>query len=125
MFQALASLLFQAASECHCVDLDKVRITLNPFNQDLAPTFKWVNEVKEGPLSLQQISHITAVISARDMAMIAEGYMDISQETIRSLQYENKESPDRFKRQIFATWCEANPGMNQAKVCSRFLEHIK
>ena len=125
MFQALASLLFEAVSECHFVDPEKVRIALSPSKQDIVPMLKWVNEVKEGQLSLQQISHIVAVISARDMATIAEGYMDISHETIRSLQYENKASPDKFKRQIFAKWCEANPGMNQAKVCSSFLKHIK
>ena len=125
MFQALASLLFEAASECHFVDPDKVRIALSLTKQELAHTLKWVNEVKEGQLSLQQISHIAAVISARDMATIAEGYLEISHETIRSLQYENKESPDKFKRQIFATWCKANPGKNQAQVCSRFLQHIK
>ena len=96
-------------------------MALSPSKQDLvAHTLKWVNEVKEGQLSLQQISHIAAVISARDMATIAEGYMEISHETIRSLQYKNKESPDKFKTQIIDTWCKTNPGMNQTKVCSMF-----
>ena len=125
MFQALASLLFEAASECHCVDPDKVRIALTPSKQDLAPMLKWVHEVTEGQLSLQQISHIAAVISARDMVTIAEGYMDISHETVRTLQYENKESPDKFKRQIIDTWCKTNPDINQTKVCAKFLQHIE
>ena len=125
MFQALASLLFQGASECHCVDPVKGRMALSPSNQDSVLALEWVNEVKEGQLSLQQISDIAAVTSARDMATIAEGYMDVSHETIRSLQYENKESPQKFKRQIFTTWCEANSDMNQAKGCSSSLQHIQ
>ena len=102
------------------MDPEKVRIALTPSKQDIALQLKWVNEVKEGQLSLQQISHVATVISARDMATIAEGYMETSHETIRSLQYENKESPDKFKRQIIDTWCKTNPGMNQTKVCAMF-----
>ena len=114
-------MLFEAASEYHFVDPEKVRVALTPSKENLAHTLKWVNEVKEWPLSLQQIRHIAAVISARDMATIAEGYMDFSHETVRTLQYENKESPDKFKRQIIDTWSKTNPDINQTKVCLMLL----
>ena len=119
-------MLFQAADECHCVDPDKVRTALSPYKQDLPPTLKWVNEMDDGGrLSQQQINDLTDVVSSRDLATIAEGYMDISYEAIKFLQDENKENPKNLKRAILAHWCEKNPGINQAKVSQSFPLHIK
>ena len=48
----------------------------------------------------RQIVRLAAAISANNMAAIAEGYMDISDETIKNKKYENKDDAKAFNREI-------------------------
>ena len=53
-----------------------------------------------GQLTRKQIVRLAAAISADNMAAIAEGYMEISDEIIKNLQYENKGQAQAFNREI-------------------------
>ena len=66
-------------------------------------------------LTRKQIVSLGAAISAENMAAIAEGYMDISDETIKNLQYENKGQAEAFNREVIKLWKNQNPE-NQAQV---------
>ena len=49
------------------------------------------------------------------MASIAEGYLGITDETIKELQSENKDNAEAFNREIFRDWTRRNP-QDQVKV---------
>ena len=49
------------------------------------------------------------------MAAIAEGYMDISDETIKNKKYENKDDAEAFNREIIKEWRNKN-SRNYVKV---------
>ena len=66
-------------------------------------------------LTNNQIVRLAATISANNMAAIAEGYMDISSETIKNKKYENKDDAEAFNREIIRYWMNKNPG-NQVEV---------
>ena len=68
-------------------------------------------------LTSRHIVRLAAVISADNMAAIAEGYMDISDETIKNKKYENKDSAEAFNREILKNWLNRNSSPNQAQVC--------
>ena len=51
-------------------------------------------------LTHRQIVRLATAISDHNMAAIAEGYMDISDETIKNVKYENKGNPEAFNREI-------------------------
>ena len=61
-------------------------------------------------LTRKQIVRLAAAISANNMAAIAEGYMDISDETIKNKKYENKDDAQAFKREIIKVWVYKNSG---------------
>ena len=67
-------------------------------------------------LTRKQIVRLAAAISADSMASIAEGYMDISDETIKNLQYENKGQAQAFNRDVIKHWMYGNSGPTQIQV---------
>ena len=66
-------------------------------------------------LTPRQIVRLAAAISADNMAAIAEGYMDISDETIKNKKFENKDNAEAFNRDIIKQWAYRNPD-NQVQV---------
>ena len=69
-------------------------------------------------LTPQQIVFLASAISAKNMAVIAEGYMDIDDVTIKNLQYENKDDAKAFNREVIRTWANRIPE-NQVQVMIR------
>ena len=65
---------------------------------------------REQQLTNRQIVRLAAAISANNMAAIAEGYMDISDETIKNKKYENKDDAKAFNREIIKVWVYKNSG---------------
>ena len=68
-----------------------------------------------GRLTPRQIVRLAAAISADNMSAIAEGYMDISDETIKNKKFENKDDAEAFNREILKYWTYGNPD-NQVQV---------
>ena len=68
-----------------------------------------------GLLTPRQIVRLAAVISADNMAAIAEGYLDISDETIENTKYENNDNAEAFNWDIIKKWTYRNPD-NQVQV---------
>ena len=60
-------------------------------------------------LTQSQIVSLATMTSITNMMVIAEGYMDISDETIKNLQYENKGQAEAFNREIIKYWAKKNP----------------
>ena len=73
----------------------------------------------EGQLTQNQIVRLASSISMNNMAAIAEGYMDISDEVVKNKKSENKDDAEAFNREIIKIWRNKNPD-NQIKV-SEFL----
>ena len=67
-------------------------------------------------LTNRQIVRLAAFIPADNMAAIAEGYMNISDETVKNFRYENRGQAQAFNREIITFWINTNPGPNQAEV---------
>ena len=67
-------------------------------------------------LTQRQVVRLAAAISADKMAAIAEGYMNISNETVKNLQYENKAQAQAFNREVIRHWVNKNAGMDQVQV---------
>ena len=51
-------------------------------------------------LTQKQIFRSATAISVDNMAAITEGYMDISDKSIKNVKYENKGNPEAFNREI-------------------------
>ena len=75
-------------------------------------------EMVAGMLSPQQIVRLAAVISRRDMESIAEGYMDISHETLLSLKDQHRDDTEAFNRDVIRRWAykPENCGSQQIQV---------
>ena len=71
--------------------------------------------VNTDQLTNNQIVRLAAIISANNMAAIAEGYMGILSETIKNKKYENKDDAEAFNREIIRYWMNKNPD-NQVEV---------
>ena len=71
--------------------------------------------VNSQQLTNNQIVRLAAAIPANNMAAIAEGYMDIANETIKNKKYENKDDAEAFNREIIRYWMNKNPG-NEVEV---------
>ena len=63
---------------------------------------------KSQQLTNQQITRLAAAISADDMESIAEGYMDISPETVKNIWRENQGKAEAFNRAIIRHWANKN-----------------
>ena len=69
----------------------------------------------EGQLTNKQIVRLAASIEATHMPVIAEGYMNIDDVTIKNKKSENKDDTEAFNREIIKIWRNKNPD-NQIKV---------
>ena len=74
-------------------------------------------------LTRKQIVRLATAISADNMAAIAEGYMDIETETVKNLQYENRDKAQAFTRDVIRLWTNKNSGPNQIQVTFYCLAH--
>ena len=70
---------------------------------------------KDGRLTQWQIGQLASKISPISMETIAEGYMDITSETIQDMKYDTSDSHS-FKTAILKHWKNVNPGKNQTEV---------
>ena len=66
-------------------------------------------------LTGEQMVNVAAAIPADEMQAIAEGYMGISQVTVKNLLYENIGQAEAFNREVIRTWVHQNPE-NQTQV---------
>ena len=66
-------------------------------------------------LTRKQIVRLAAAISADNMESIAEGYMDISDETIKNIRRDASNS-EAFNRDVIRHWMYRNPE-HQVEVC--------
>ena len=109
----LASLLYNAATDCGFVDIKKVEDVLGLSQEQAALT----DQTEKDPtqLSRRQIVRLADAISEKYMALIAEGYMDISDVNIKKLRYENQGKGKAFNREVVKYWTKKNPD-NQVKV---------
>ena len=71
---------------------------------------------KEGCLTQRQIVRLAVAISADNMAAIAEGYMDISNETIKNKRSENRDNAEAFNREVIRYWVNTNSGIDHVQV---------
>ena len=74
------------------------------------------SDKSEGQVTRKQIVRLAAVISVQKLAAIAEGYMDISDETIKNIKFENKDDAEAVNREIIKYWLNKNSGGNQIMV---------
>ena len=70
-------------------------------------------------LTRKQIVRLASAISANNMESIAEGYMDISDETIKNIRRDTSSS-EAFNRDILRQWTYKNPN-DQIKVSNLFV----
>ena len=70
----------------------------------------------DGWLKYRQIERLASNVFARDMESLALGYLDLSEETVKSLRYENRGDREAFKRDILRKWANKNSGPDQVKV---------
>ena len=66
-------------------------------------------------LTRRQIVRLASAISADNMESIAEGYLDVSNETLKNLWRENQGKAEAFNRDIIRYWSHKNPE-NQVQV---------
>ena len=68
--------------------------------------------------------NVAAAISADDMDMmesIAEGYLDLSPETVKNIKLDASNS-EAFNRDVIRCWANENAGSNQIQVRGRVLK---
>ena len=73
----------------------------------------------QGQLTNKQIVDLAAAISLNKMVVIAEGYLDIDDATIKNKKYENKDDAEAFNREIIKEWRNKSLG-NDVKVSYGF-----
>ena len=71
-----------------------------------------------GHVTQKQIVLLAAAISAGAMESIAEGYMDISPETVKNLRRDASNS-EAFNREVIRYWANKITGPSQIRVRSR------
>ena len=67
-------------------------------------------------LTNKVIVQLAAAIAVTDMKTIAEGYLDISPQSVANIEYENQGDAGAFNRNIIRHWMYRKPGPDQAKV---------
>ena len=113
----ILSMCTQFHITCHlCIRTATVWIPLLLYKCEIFYFKMAASNEKEGYLTNKQIVRLAAAISADNMAAIVEGYMDISDETIKNKKYENKDSAEAFNREILKYWINKNSGPNQITV---------
>ena len=68
-----------------------------------------------GHLTQRQIVRLAAAISADAMESIAEGYMDVSPETVKNIRRDASNSAV-FNKQVIRDWVNRNAGPSQVRV---------
>ena len=63
----------------------------------------------------KQIVRLAAAITANNMESIAEGYMDIDNETVKNLRRDASNS-EGFNRDVLRYWTNKNSGPSQVRV---------
>ena len=105
---------------------DKVKhcdnIEFNYVNQKINPN-KMATEGSH-QLSEKNIVQLAAAIAAKDMKTIAEGYLDITPETVKNKLYETLGDAEAFNRDIIRYWANKNSGSEQVKVLFFYLQDI-
>ena len=114
-------MLWQVGNQTGSVNPHEVRRVLVASEEDTKETHGWSFDADDGQMTHQQISSLAAAISARDMVTIAEGYLDIHDETVQELQYNVKADYSALKKQIISKWCKRNPGCDQIKVSRKIV----
>ena len=71
---------------------------------------------RHGELTNEQIVRLGVEISTQDMESFAEGYLDISDATIKSLKDQHKNNMDAFNRDLIRNWAYRNSDENQVEV---------
>ena len=72
-------------------------------------------------LSNKNIVQLAAAVAAKDMRTIAEGYLDISPDSVKNTEDENKGESQAFNREILRYWKNRNSGPDQVKVILNIL----
>ena len=107
----LASLLYRAADDCDLVDPMKVQAILGVSQQELQQSQKKKIMVKDvSQLTPRQIFGLATANFISGEVAAPEGYLSISDETIKNLQYEeNKDEPVALNWTIIKYWANRNP----------------
>ena len=72
-----------------------------------------------GRLTNPQIVQLASAIPARFMKPIAEGFMDISAETLVNLEDTHRSDIHAFSREAIRTWSYKNSGNDQIEVSTQ------
>ena len=83
-----------------------------------------------GHVTRKQIVRLAAAIYADNMESIAEGYMDICNETVKNMWRENQGKVEAFNRDVLRYWTNKNSGPSQIRVrnflqCLYFFQNLK
>ena len=70
----------------------------------------------DGNLKNKEIVELAAAIATENMKSIAEGYLDISPETVKNIIYENVGKAEATNREIIRDWANKYSGSKQVKV---------
>ena len=68
-----------------------------------------LSKEKSDQLTPRQIVRLAAAIPINNMVAIAEGFMDISDTTIKNLQYVYRHNAEAFNREVIKYWANKNP----------------
>ena len=68
-----------------------------------------------GHVTRKQIVRLAAAISADNMESIAEGYMDMDNETVKNIRRDASNS-EAFNRDVIRYWTNKNSGPSQIRV---------
>ena len=71
-------------------------------------------------LTDKEIVALAAAIPAGSMMAIAEGYMNISDATIKNKKYDNKDDAEAFNREVLRLWKNKSSASDQVKVINCF-----
>ena len=115
--QKLAALFYEAARECDLGDADKVEEILG-IPKQISEPIKETDEGEFDSLTNKQIFSLAAAITLKDMIVFAENYLNISEEIIEALQYENRWDVEGFNRDILRHWASKNSRRDQLLVGS-------
>ena len=79
---------------------------------------------RNNDLSERKVVQLAAAISVNAMKTIAEGYLDIAPETVKTAE-ENRGDAEAFNREIIRYWRNRNPGPDQVEVILNNLFKIR
>ena len=74
-------------------------------------------------LSGQQIVRLAASIPANNMVIIAEGYMGITNATVKNKKFENRDDAEAFNRDIIRRWAYEHPENQVQVITAKFCFH--